>query len=179
MRMSPTQKKRLLALSLVAALIVAAVVGTLFWKAESAPKYLRLADGTEAFYLGDSKVTPAARYPKPREIHVDGDAFLRVAESPDSLTVRSRLLVLTVTGKTAFRMTAYSKEAGEQVEVLYGNITAHKNYESSYKEPDVLTGGQMTMINRDIDLMEKETTDIAQLRAWSDALIASIAKQKH
>ena len=33
------------------------------------------------------------------------------------------------------------------------------------------------MINRDIDLMEKETTDVAQLRAWSDALIASVSRK--
>ena len=43
-------------------------------------------------------------------------------------------------------------------------------------EPDRLTDGEMTMINRDIDLMEKETTDVAALRAWADALVASTAR---
>jgi ferric-dicitrate binding protein FerR (iron transport regulator) len=156
-----------------------ATFAVLHWKSQSTPQYLKLADGSEAFFLGDSKITPAAQYPQPREIQVDGDIFLRVAEHPEPLKVRSRLLVLTVTGKTAFRMTAYAKEAGEQVEVLYGNVTAYKSYESSYKEPDVLTSGQMTMINRDIDLMEKETADLPALRAWSDALIASVSKQDH
>ena len=34
----------------------------------------------------------------------------------------------------------------------------------------------MTMINRDIDLMEKETADVAALRAWSEALVASASR---
>lgn len=176
--MRTPQKKRWLVTGLILVLSVGGAV-LLRSKTHPTPRHLQLADGTEAFFLGDSKITPAAHYPTPREIHVDGDVFLRVAESPNALTVRSRLLVLTVTGKTAFRMTAYSKEAGEQVEVLHGNITAHKNYESPYKEPDRLTGGQMTMINRDIDLMEKETTDLAQLQAWSEALIAAVSRQDH
>jgi hypothetical protein len=83
---------------------------------------------------------------------------------------------LTVTGKTALRVTAYSKEAGEQAEVLYGHVVAHKSYESSYKEPDILTDGQMTMINRDIDLMEKEKADVPALRAWSEAIVATVSR---
>jgi hypothetical protein len=62
---------------------------------------------------------------------------------------------------------------GEQVEVLYGNAVAHKAYDSPYAQPDTLTSGEMVMINRTIDLMEKEKFDPAELRAWSDALIVS------
>jgi hypothetical protein len=89
------------------------------------------------------------------------------------LIVRSRLLVLTVSGPSAFRITAHAAQTGEQVEVLSGNIVARKNYPSTYEEPDVLAGGQMTMINRTIDLMEKENFDPSELRSWSSALIAA------
>jgi hypothetical protein len=160
-------------------LLAAGALALLNWKERTTPQYLRLADGVEAFFLGDSNITPAAQYPRPREISVDGDFFVRVPAAKEPLTVRSRLLVLTVTGKTAFRITAYAKEAGEQVEVLYGHITAHKSYKSPYQEPDILTDGQMTMINRDIDLMEKETADLPALRAWSDALVASVNRKQH
>jgi len=64
------------------------------------------------------------------------------------------------------------------VEVLEGHVVAHKNYSSTYTEPDVLDAGGMSMINRDIDLMEKETTNVAQLRAWSEALIAEAQKRR-
>jgi ferric-dicitrate binding protein FerR (iron transport regulator) len=167
------QKKRLLGWAGLIVLLAACAAAWFLWKACTTPTYLKLPDGTEAFFHWDSKITPASQYPQPREIAVDGDIFFRVPAAAQPLTLRSRLLVLTVTGKTAFRMTAYAKEAGEQVEVLYGNITAHKNYKSPYQEPDVLTGGQMTMINRSIDLMEKETTDLPALRAWSDKMVDS------
>jgi ferric-dicitrate binding protein FerR (iron transport regulator) len=167
-----------LILSIAAVLLLAGGGLSLWqWQARMAPRYLQLPDGTEAFFRGDSTVRPAAGFPSPREIAVDGDIFFRVPQNTQILTLRSRLLVLSVTGDAAMRMTAYSKQAGEQVEVLYGSVTARKNYDSPYKEPDILTGGQMTMINRDIDLMDKETTDVAQLRAWSDALIASVSRK--
>src|SRR5215213_1756582 len=97
----------------VIALAIAGTVALLQWKGRTSPEYLRLADGTEIFFRGDSKVEPAAQYPRPREIAVDGEFFFRVAEAAQPLIVRSRLLVLTVTGKTAFRITAHAKEAGE------------------------------------------------------------------
>lgn len=157
---------------------VAAVVAFKAWHAGAAPTPHRilLADGVEIFFLTGSLAKPAAGYPIPREIHLDGDFFVRVPESPRPLIVRSRLLVLTVSGKAALRVTARSKEAGEQVEVLHGHVKAEKSYPSAYAEPDLLKDGQMTMINRDIDLMEKETADVSALRAWSEALVASASR---
>lgn len=163
----------------VAAIIVALLVGGYLWRQASippAPSRMRLADGVEIFFLTGSAAVPSATYPHPREIRVDGDFFFRVPDSSTPLVLRSRLLVLTVNGQSALRVTAYAKEAGEQVEVLQGHIKAQKSYPSTYAEPDLLTEGQMTMINRDIDLMEKETTDVAALRAWSDALVESVSR---
>jgi hypothetical protein len=164
----------------IAAIALLALAAGFWWPSKApppVPRMQRLADGIEAFYKTDSRLVPAAGYPNPREIQVDGDFFIRVPQSPAPLIVRSRLLVLTVMGGSAFRITAYAHEAGEQVEVLDGHITAHKSYPSNYAAPDQLATGEMTMINRDIDLMEKETTDVAALRAWSDALVASVAAQ--
>ena len=175
-----SRSRIVLIVAAVAALALAAV-GAWLWrtaKPPAVPQVQRLADGLEAFHLGDSRIEAAAGYPSPREMRVDGDFFIRVPEAAAPLIVRSRLLVLTVTGKSAFRIIAYSHEAGEQVEVLYGHIRANKSYPSAYSEPDLLAEGEMTMINRDIDLMEKETTDLAALRAWSDALVAAAAGGK-
>lgn len=170
--------KRRAAVLVVAILLLAG--GGLFAYLEQrervAPKYLQLTDGTEAFFRGDTSITSAADFDRTRNLTVDGDALLIVPAHPQPMTIRSRLLKLTVTGHTAIRMTAFWKEAGEQVEVLYGNVTAYKSYESHYSEPDVLVGGQMTMINRDIDLMEKETAELPALCAWSKALVAEVQK---
>ncbi len=89
-----------------------------------------------------------------------------------------QLLVLTVTGDSALRVAAWSKETGEQVEVLQGHVQANKSYASPYSMPDVLVDGEMTMINRTIDLMEKEKTDRVRLMQWSEALIASARQQR-
>ena len=55
-----------------AALLVAGGASAWWWQtqARKAPQYLQLPDGTEAFFLGDSQVTPAPGYPQPREIAI-------------------------------------------------------------------------------------------------------------
>jgi ferric-dicitrate binding protein FerR (iron transport regulator) len=169
-----TSSRKFQLAALVAA-VVLALAAWIWWpKApEPAPVVQRLIDGVEVFHRNDSKIVIAPQYPNPREMRVDGEFFVRVPQSPQPLIIRSRLLVLEVKGGSALRITAYSHEAGEQVEVLSGHVEARKNYKSSYMEPDQLDAGDMTMINRDIDLMEKEKADVAALRAWSEALVAS------
>jgi len=141
-----------------------------------APELLRLADGTEVYYLSNTKVSPANSYPRPREIKIDGEAFFRVPAAAEPLVVRSRLLILTVTGRTALRVTARSRETGEEADVLYGRVEAKKAYPSRQSEPDTLLAGEEVMVNETIDLQEKETADLASLRSWSDNLIARIPR---
>jgi ferric-dicitrate binding protein FerR (iron transport regulator) len=164
---------RLSAVAVIA--ILAALTAIFVFRSHSAPvpQTIRLPDGTEAFFLSDTRVEPAQTYPQPREIHVDGDAFLRVAAAAGPLIVRTRLLVLTITGASALRVKAYWTQTGEQVEVLSGHVQAKKSYPSAYREPDELNGGEMSMVNQTIDLMEKEKFDPAALRTWSEDLIAS------
>jgi ferric-dicitrate binding protein FerR (iron transport regulator) len=142
------------------------------------PQELHLTDGTEVYFLSDTKVEPSAAYPRTREIRLDGDAFFRAPAGTAPLIVRTRLFVLTVTGDSAFRVTAWARESGEQVEVLNGHVQANKAYPSTYNEPDILEAGDMSMVNQTIDLMEKETFDREQLRQWSEALIASVKQQR-
>src|SRR5690606_10875199 len=113
-------KRRFYLIVAAAAVILAAgAVTWFFWPdPEPMPRITSFADGSEAFHYSDSDITPAPGYPQPREIVADGEFFLEVAAHPEPLTVRTRLLVLTVTGDTAMRIVAHHHEAGEQVEVL-------------------------------------------------------------
>jgi ferric-dicitrate binding protein FerR (iron transport regulator) len=140
-----------------------------------APELLHLPDGTDVFYLSNTKVKPANFYPRVREIKIDGEAFIRAPAAAEPLVVHTRLLVLTVTGSTALRVTARSSETGEEADVLYGHVEARKAYHSPQNEPDMLAGGEEVMVNETIDLQEKETTDLASLRTWSDNLMSSAA----
>lgn len=166
--------KRRAALSVVALAAAAAGAVALHVYLTPTPRILRLADGTEVFYLSDTRVEPAGAYPQSREISIDGDAFIRASAGAHPLIVRSRLMLLTVTGPSALRVTAFAKESGEEAKVLYGQVEAKKAYRSPQSEPDTLVGGQEVMINETIDLQEKETTNLAQLRSWSAALVASV-----
>jgi hypothetical protein len=166
--------KRRVALSVVALSAAAAGAVALHAYLTPTPRILRLADGTEVFYLSNTRVDPAKTYPHSREIRIDGDAFIRASAGAQPLIVRSRLMLLSVTGPSALRVTAYAKESGEEAQVLYGQVEAKKAYPSHQSEPDTLAGGQEVMINETIDLQEKETANLAQLRSWSAALVASV-----
>lgn len=127
-----------------------------------------LADSTTVWMLHpEAKFKAAAGYPRSREAAVDGDMYVEVRDSAKPLVLRSRLLVMTVMGKASFRIIAWAKEAGEEVQVLSGTIKVQPNYKSQFNAPDTLHGNQMVMINKDIDMMEKEKFDATALGAWS------------
>jgi hypothetical protein len=143
------------------------------------PQLLRLGDGTEVFYLSNTKVQPANSYPRVREIKIDGEAFVRAPAAAQPLTIRTRLMLLTVTGRTALRVTARSSETGEEADVLYGQVEAKKAYPSRQNDPDILSAGEEVMVNQTIDLQEKETTELASLRSWSESLMAAADRKSH
>ena len=125
-----------------------------------------LGDGTLALFRAGTAVTPARGFPNPRTIEVDGELWLEAAAAASPLTVRSRLLVLTVMGAAELHITARSREAGEEVDVISGEVTVRKNFASPYTEPDQLASGEMSLVNQNIDLMEKETFDRTQAEIW-------------
>lgn len=163
----------------IAALLCVGVIGVLAFRVFRAPtpRLMRLADGTEIFYRSDTLIEPSTSYPATRELKIDGEAFVRASAGARPLIIRSRLMVLKVTGAAALRVTARSSETGEEADVLSGHVEATKAYPSPQNEPDVLLAGQEVMVNRTIDLQEKETADVPGLRAWSDALVASVPRE--
>ena len=163
----------------IATLLCVGVIGALAFRAYRAPtpRFLRLADGTEIFYLSDTLIEPSSSYPTTRQLKIDGEAFVRASAGAQPLIIRSRLMVLKVTGASALRVTARSSETGEEADVLSGQVEATKAYPSRQNEPDVLLGGQEVMVNETIDLQEKETADVPGLRAWSEALVASVPRE--
>lgn len=163
----------------VSAISLAIGIPLLLYLTDDSLKSTKLADGTKAFYFRGSEITVAPNYPNPREIRVDGDIFFQVSKGSQPLTIRSKLLVLTVTGRSAFRIMAYSEKNGEQVDVLYGNVTAQKSYDSPFDESAELVGGQMVMINSTIDLMEKEKLGDDEVPLWVQNIMAKKSKPSH
>ncbi|HEX5460604.1 MAG TPA: FecR domain-containing protein [Steroidobacteraceae bacterium] len=162
--------------ALVSALAVgSAAVGYRAWRkpAITSPEIRHLGDGTTASLGPDTRLLAAAGFPSRREFSLDGEALLKVPAMGRPLIVRTRLMHLEVRGSSTLAITARSRETGEQVEVLSGEVIVSKNYASSYRVPDDLHGGEMSMVNETIDLMEKEHLDassLASIRERADRL---------
>jgi ferric-dicitrate binding protein FerR (iron transport regulator) len=162
-------------------LVAAASAVTLLLSAcgKPAPREMLLSDGTQIILLDGTRVVQATGFPQKREVRLEGNGqvFIKARQQTSPLTVRTGLLVLTVDGETAFRALVSSEQIGEQAEVLYGHVRAAKNYPSNFAEPDDLVAGEMSMINKSIDLMEKEKFDTAELARWSKDVTAAAASR--
>lgn len=131
-------------------------------------KNILLPDGTTIKMSHQTTIRITKEFNKTnREVQLDGEAIFSVksyAGLPFFLYTKN--LQIQVIG-TRFRVDAYSKFAGEEVDVLSGKLKVRKSYHSTTdNEPELLQAGEMVMINRDIDLMEKEKVDSAELKTW-------------
>lgn len=101
-----------------------------------------------------------------RDVKLDGEAVFTVGSGGDhSLIVHTRNLhILVLEGR--FHVDAFASNAGEEVDLLSGKLRVTKSYHSTTDNgEEVLVGGDMVMINRDIDLMEKEKLNPTELEA--------------
>lgn len=174
----PARRRHLtVLLGIVLGIACATVIGFFLLRTEEpTPRSLTLADGTKIYFLSDTRVQPAASYPEPRQITIDGDAFIEATAGAEPLVLRTRLLALTVKDESVLRVTAWSKQPGEQAEVLSGHVQASKAYTSPYVEPDELGASEMVMINIDIDLMEKEKMKAHEVQGLEAGLAEAIAR---
>lgn len=100
-----------------------------------------------------------------REVELDGEGFFEIASvsAGKPFVLHTANLLIEVLG-TRFHIDAYRKNAGEQVDLLEGRLRVQKSYHSDTdNNPEVLEAGEMVMINRDIDLMEKEKLSPTEL----------------
>jgi ferric-dicitrate binding protein FerR (iron transport regulator) len=84
---------------------------------------------------------------------------LIVHDGAKPFVIHTRNLVVTVQGKGARNhVDAFASSPGEEVDLLEGKVKVIKSYHSTTdNSTEALQAGEMVMINRDIDLMEKET----------------------
>jgi len=131
------------------------------------PVATTLPDGT--FVLMDPRtvIRPSEGFGKSnRDIQLDGEAMLIVRSNAGKpFVIHTRNLVIQVLG-TRLHVDAFASSPGEEVDLLEGRLKVTKSYHSSTdNEPETLQAGEMVMINRDIDLMEKETLNPDERKA--------------
>ncbi|MFI5125061.1 MAG: FecR domain-containing protein [Chitinophagales bacterium] len=131
---------------------------------------LQLPDGSKVL-MGASTVIriPEAFNRKNRDLFLEGEALFHVRPAEAlPFIVHTRALITTVNSDSAaFKVDGFPGHAGEEVDLLNGMLTVNRSYHSdSDNEPEMLRAGEMVMINTDIDLMEKEKSDSAELKSW-------------
>lgn len=107
-----------------------------------------------------------------KNILLDGDAvFFIPPGQQDSVFIYTNMLIIGTTG-AAFRIQAHHEHAGQTLEMLSGKSRVSKAYSSPFPDPEFPSAGEIIMINKDIDLMEKEKSDTTNLVSWiSDSLV--------
>jgi len=139
--------------------------GTRYTNGSADSHDVKLPDGSHVVLRPGTQVTVAKGFgASNRELELDGEGIFDVAGSAAKpFVVHTRNLEIVVLG-TRFHVDAFRKNAGEQVDLLEGRLRVKKSYHSDTdNEPEVLEAGDMVMINRDIDLMEKEKMSPAEL----------------
>jgi len=112
--------------------------------------HVKLSSGTEvelgAGFAGGNRV-----------VDLDGEGIFEVRElAGKTFVVTTKNLVIQGPG-VKFRVEAVRSRPGEEVDLLEGQLIIRKSYHSDLDSAiEELTSGDMLMINREIDLMEKE-----------------------
>ncbi len=95
-----------------------------------------------------------------RLLQLDGIAHFTIDSAPYPVRIYTGMMELAAQ-HVDFTVDAYSDSPGQSLKVLNGTLIATKAYPSDFPNTDTLGAGEMILINRDIDLMEKETFDTA------------------
>ena len=131
------------------------------------PRNFRLPDGSSLIVFPNTSITTGKGFGKDnRNLEVDGEVIVEVSGTgAKPFVVHTRDLVIEVLeGAARFHIEASRSKPGEETDLLEGRLRVRKSYHSDTdNEPEVLAGGEMVMINRDIDLMEKEQLSPAEL----------------
>jgi len=98
-----------------------------------------------------------------REITLDGVALFELTVTGAPVSLKTKSLVMDVSAGV-FRVDASRSSPGEEVDLLEGQLSVRKSYRSDTDSvAEVVGPGEMVMINRDIDLMEKEKMNQAEI----------------
>ena len=131
------------------------------------PRGFKLADGSTVLVLPNTTIATSRGFGKDnRVLEVDGEVMIEVsgAGGPPFVVHTRDLVIEALEGGTHFHVDANRARPGEETDLLKGRLRVRKSYHSdSDNEPEELMGGEMVMINRDIDLMEKERLSPAEL----------------
>jgi hypothetical protein len=162
---------------------VAVGSGTRYVNNAGGPQTVKLPDGSHVVLMDGTTIVVSKGFGKEdRDVEIDGQGLF-VVQAPGMgskpFVVHTGNLIIQVLDTTGaggsagsgaggsvagtggwdarFAVEAVRKQPGEESDLLDGKLRVTKSYHSDTdNEPEVLGAGDMVMINREIDLMEKE-----------------------
>ena len=140
--------------------------GTRYVNNAGGPRTVNLPDGSQVVLMDGTMIIVSKEFGKEgRDVEIDGQGLFVVRASgmgDKPFVVHTGNLIIQVLDTTGaagsrFAVEAVRKQPGEEADLLDGKLRVTKSYHSDTdNEPEELGGGDMVMINREIDLMEKE-----------------------
>lgn len=104
---------------------------------------------------------------KSRLLILSGAAYFEIVPGTDlPLIVEAADMKISVS-EASFFVRAYPYESGQLAELLKGTLKAEKAYHSTLENtPEILAPGEMVMLNKSVDLIEKETFKSPDREKW-------------
>ena len=144
--------------------------GTAYLNRTQAKQKILLPDSSTVILAPGTKIGLGSRFDSGyKELSLDGEAWFDIIRAPVTLHTRDMIVDILWAGR--FHAEAFRARPGEEIDLLVGRLHVQKSYHSDTDSvPELLGAGEMVMINRDIDLMEKEKLNPAELeklkRSW-------------
>ena len=106
----------------------------------------------------------------PKSLRMNGLSVIYIEKAPLPFELHTALMDIEVLElPILLRVDAFDKEAGQSLELFSGGLKVEKSYESDFPSLDTLHAGDLYMINKDIDLSEKEYLDDFSVQNWWEA----------
>ncbi|HEV3414787.1 MAG TPA: FecR domain-containing protein [Puia sp.] len=120
-------------------------------------QWVTLPDSSRVKISSGTSVKLEASFAGTWLVDLDGEGMFEVRPTPGKMFVVTTKNLLIVGPGVRFRVDAVRSRPGEEVDLLEGQLYIRKSYHSDLDSlPEELRSGDMLMINREIDLMEKE-----------------------
>ena len=133
-----------------------------FQSAYGQRKAVKLPDSTLVILNSRSKLYMPEGFPQNRTLVLDGEAFFSVPSAGQEMVILTDKLKTRTPGAT-FRLRSLESQSGAYCLVLSGQAHVGKSYYSpTDNATEDLSSGESVLANKGIDLMEKETFELAE-----------------
>lgn len=125
---------------------------------------LTLPDSTAILLNGNSTLLVPDNYAQTHTLLLDGEAWI---STKHAIKLVTNILTITNNAPASFRIRCFEAQQGATAYLGSGTVQVAKSYHSTTdNQAETLGIGNMVLANKEIDLMEKETYQPAELDHW-------------